>query len=116
MIKSFRATIALLNLALSRVPPDLEPRDEQAQKHGEEVDHAPVGGGRGHPLRHLYPDPRQQCVHVAREPDGDHRHHQGVLQQEVPSDKPRKDLTEHRVGVRVGAAGDRDHAGELRVA
>ena len=39
-----------------------------------------------------------------------------VLQHEVPADDPGEQLPHRRVGVGVGAAGDRDHRGELGVA
>ena len=39
-----------------------------------------------------------------------------VLEDQVPADDPGHELAEGRVGVRVGAAGDRDHGRELGVA
>ncbi len=40
----------------------------------------------------------------------------GVLEDQVPADDPGDELAERRVGVRVGAAGLRDHRGQFRVA
>ncbi len=48
--------------------------------------------------------------------DGDRRGADRVLEHEVPADDPRHELAHRRVGVGVGAAGDRNHRRELGVA
>ncbi len=53
---------------------------------------------------------------VAGPTDGDRGGAHGVLEHQVPADDPGQQLAHGGVGVGVGAAGDRDHGGELAVA
>ncbi len=58
----------------------------------------------------------QQLDEVTAPTDG-HRgagHH--VFQNQIPADEPGDELAERRVAVGVGAAGDRHHGGEFRIA
>ena len=48
--------------------------------------------------------------------DCDGGRHEEVFKDEIPADDPGEKFTEGRVGVGVGAAGDRDHRGKLGVA
>ncbi len=61
-------------------------------------------------------DAGQQLLHVAAPADGDGHRADGVLEDQVPADDPGEELTHRRVGVGVGAAGDRNHRRELGVA
>ena len=68
------------------------------------------------PQRHLDVENIQQCDKVVRPP---RRHRAGahrVFQREVPADNPGNQLTQRRVSVSVGAAGQRNHGRELRIA
>ena len=58
----------------------------------------------------------QEADRVARPADRDGGDRKQVLQDQVPADEPGDALAERRVRVGVGAAGDRDHRGEFRVA
>ena len=53
---------------------------------------------------------------VAGPADGDGGGGEEVFEDEVPADDPGKELAHGGIGVGVGAAGDGDHGGELRVA
>ena len=57
-----------------------------------------------------------QAAEIARPADGHRRRAERILENQVPADDPREDLADRRVGVGVGAAGDRHHRGELGVA
>jgi len=61
-------------------------------------------------------EPVEQIDDVGGKTDGDAHVGEGVLENEVPAYDPGDELTEYRVGVGVGGAGDGDHAGELGVA
>jgi hypothetical protein len=68
-----------------------------------------------HPHGHHDPDAREHALKRARELL---RHRCGadaVFEQQGEADDPGDELTERRVGVRVGAAGDRHHRAEFGV-
>ena len=62
------------------------------------------------------PKKRRKRAEVARPGDRDRHVADRVLEDQVPADDPGHELAERRVGVGVGAAGDRDERGQLRVA
>ena len=62
------------------------------------------------------PKPREQRVEVVAPRDRHGDVADRVLEDQVPADNPRDQLPQRRVGVRVGAAGLRNHRGELGVA
>ena len=68
------------------------------------------------PEREVDPEEAQERAEVAGPGDRDRHVADRVLEDQVPADDPGHELAERRVGVRVGAAGDRDERGELRVA
>ncbi len=53
---------------------------------------------------------------VPRPPDAHRRGTDQILEHQVPPDDPRHELAHRRVGIGVGAPGDRDHRGHLRIA
>ena len=65
--------------------------------------------------RQLEAEARQNPLEVAAPPDRDRHRADGVLEDQIPSDHPRENFTQRRVRIGVGAAGDRNHRGELRV-
>ena len=62
------------------------------------------------------PEVSREGDEVARPAHADRRRADGVLEHQVPADDPGDQLAERGVAVGVRAAGDRDHARELRVA
>ena len=62
------------------------------------------------------PKPDSSDVEVAAPGDRDRDVADRVLEDQIPADDPRDELAERRVRVRVGAAGLRNHRGELGVA
>ncbi len=78
--------------------------------------HVAIAGGE--PVRDLEGgvDGAQQRGEVVGPRDGDGDVADRVLEHQVPADDPGHDLAQGRVGVGVGAAGDGDEGGELRVA
>ena len=73
--------------------------------------------GRKHPLRGQgEAEEVEQVDQVLGEPDSNRHVADRVLQDEVPADDPGHQLAHGGVGVRVGAARDGDHGGQLRVA
>ena len=92
--------------------------DRQHDQHRGEVDHRAGHGARGraHPGRQVPAEAGQDALEVAAPADRDGHGPDRVLEDQVPADRPRDDLAERRVGVGVGAAGDRDHRRELGVA
>ena len=58
----------------------------------------------------------EQIVEVRAEADGHGHVADGVFEDQVPADDPGEDLAQGRVGVGVGAARDRNHGGQFRVA
>ena len=77
-----------------------------------------IGGkGRLHqPRRKVQADVAQRRLRVARPAYRHHRGRQPPLEHQAPADDPGHQLPERHVGVRVGAAGERDHGGELGIA
>ena len=71
---------------------------------------------RAHPHRQGDAGALEQLLHVAAPADGHGHRADRVLEDEVPADDPGEQLAHRRVGVGVGAAGDRNHRGELGVA
>ena len=97
---------------------DEQPRDEQHDDRGRQVDDRAFGRPRGrrHPDRQVQAEAGEDALEVPAPADG-HRHRPDrVLENEVPADHPREDLAERGVRVGIGAARDGDHRGELRVA
>ncbi len=70
----------------------------------------------GQPQRHLDLEHIQQLDEVVGPAGRDRARAHGVLEREVPADDPGEQLAQRGVGVCVGAAGQRDHGRELRVA
>ena len=71
----------------------------------------------GHePARERDAEAAEEGVGVAGPGDGDGRVADRVLEEQIPADDPGRQLAERGVGVRVGAARDGDHRGELGVA
>src|SRR5258705_10098398 len=58
----------------------------------------------------------QERDNIARPADGDGGGAHGVFEDEVPTDDPGEDLAQGRIGIGVGAAGDRQKRGEFGVA
>ena len=88
---------------------------EECDQHGRQVDDAAVS-------RHARPGGRQLDAGGLEEADDvggpaarDGTGADRVLEHEVPADEPGEELADGGVGVGVGAAGDRHHAGELGV-
>ena len=67
-------------------------------------------------IRHRCPEKREHLVEVLAPCDGDCCGADGVLEDEIPTDDPRDELTHRHVRVRVRAAGDRNHRRELGIA
>ena len=92
---------------------------QQHDDHGRQVDERARGVDarrRAHPHRQVDAGAREQPLHVAAPADG-HRHRADrVFEDQVPADDPGEQLAQRRIGVGVGAAGDRNHRGELGVA
>ena len=68
------------------------------------------------PQRHLDVENVQQLDEVVAPSRGHRARAHGVLQGQVPTDDPGEKFAEGSVGVGVGAARQRNHGGELRVA
>ena len=68
------------------------------------------------PARHRDAEPREQRHEIAAPADRHRDVADRVLEDERPADDPGDDLAERRVRVGVGAAGLRDHRGQLGVA
>ncbi len=66
--------------------------------------------------RKMDSDPVKNHPQITRPSDRDRRGGDRILQDQVPADDPAHQLAHRRVGIRVGAAGYRNHRGELRVA
>ena len=91
--------------------------DGEHEHDGGEVDRAAVAGRPGDRVRQVDAEQRaEQVLDVPAPADGDGRDGHPVLEDEVPADDPGDELAQRRVAVRVGASGDRDGGGELRVA
>ena len=67
-------------------------------------------------VRYLHPYEHQHAVGVLAPRDRHGRGANGVFEHQVPADHPRHQLPHRRVGIGVGAAGDRDHRGKFGVA
>src|SRR5438876_6995697 len=65
--------------------------------------------------RHFKAEQRRELLKVRRPPFGDCGRADGVLEDQVPADDPRKQLTKSCVRVGIGRARDRYHRRELRV-
>ena len=61
-------------------------------------------------------EPLEHAVEVFAPRDRDRRRAHRVLEDEVPPDNPRDELAHRRVGIGIGASGDRNHRCELGVA
>jgi hypothetical protein len=61
------------------------------------------------------PEPRENAIGVLAPGDGDGRGADGIFQNQVPADDPRRELSHRRVGIGIRAAGYGDHRGELGV-
>ena len=90
--------------------------DQQHEEHRGQVDHAALARRDGDRVgqgaaEHV----AQQRVQVAAPAHGHDRDREAVLEDQVPADDPGHELAERGVGVRVGAAGDRDHRRQLGV-
>ena len=109
------ATMTALKRADSRTPMTSRTMISEHDEHGGQVDDADRRRGRER-RRQRDAEAGQQPLHVAAPADGDGHRADGVFENQVPADHPRHQLAERRVGVGVGAAGDRDHRGELGVA
>ena len=112
---SLIATMTALKRADSRTPITSSTMITSTIKHREQVDDANRRRRRERG-RQRDADARQQPLHVAAPADGDGHRPDGVFENQVPADHPGDQLAERRVGVGVGAAGDRNHRGELGVA
>ena len=92
-------------------------RGEEHDRHRRQVDDPGVvaerGGDEG--VREVDPEGVEQADEVARPADRDGRGGEQVLEQQVPADEPADEGAEGGEGVGVGAAGGRDHRGQLRV-
>src|SRR5262249_31142413 len=58
----------------------------------------------------------QETHHIARPADGDCRGAEQIFENEVPADRPGDELAECGIGISIGAAGNGDHRGKLRIA
>ncbi len=67
-------------------------------------------------VRNAHPDEFENAVEVLAPGDGDRRGSDCVFEHQVPADDPGDEFAHRRVRVGVGAAGDRNHRRELRVA
>ena len=89
-------------------------------QHRRQVDERVPGrrdrAARRHPRRQVDAEAGEDPLEVAAPADRDRHRPDRVLEDQVPADHPGEDLAERRVRVGVGAAGDRNHRGELRVA
>ena len=85
--------------------------------HGRTVRQLELGPGRRGILRwNVDAEIMQQRDNIARPADGDGGGAHGVFEDEVPTDDPGEDLAQGRIGIGVGAAGDRQKRGEFGVA
>ena len=66
-------------------------------------------------VRNSQPEPIEHAIGVLAPGDGDRRRGDGVFENQIPADDPRDQFAHGRVRVGVGAAGHRDHRGELGV-
>ncbi len=108
-----------------------DPADRADDQHGRQIDeragrrYVAVGhrqrriryGGRQRELHAgELADRAEQAVEVARPADRDGRGREEVFEDQHPADEPGDDLAERRVRIRVRAARNRQHRGELGVA
>ncbi len=98
-------------------------RDRQNDEDGGQIHDAVNGSARHHVpgthgiLRRQVNAKLVQKMHQIRRPadrNGGRAHR--IFQHQIPADDPGQQFAHGRVGVRVGAARDRDHGGELAVA
>ena len=78
-----------------------------------------AGGGaivRGHPIGNRDAESGDQRFEIIAPTDGDGNVADGIFNDQVPTNDPRNQFAERRIGVRVCAAGNGDHRCELRVA
>jgi hypothetical protein len=66
--------------------------------------------------RQIYSETLEQNRQVSRPAGRDGGGPDRILEDQVPSDDPRDQLAHRHVGIRIRAAGHRDHRGELRIA
>ena len=89
--------------------------DREHDEDGRQVERAALAGRAGERVGQREAEQRvEQVVEVLAPADRDGGDRHGVLEDQVPADDPRRELAERRVGVRVGAARDRDRRGQLR--
>ena len=112
---SLIATMTALARADSRTPITSSTMITSTISDGQQVDDADRRR-RGQRRGQRDADARQQALHVTAPADGHGHRADGVFENQVPADHPRHQFAERRIGVGVGAAGDRNHRRELGVA
>ena len=60
-------------------------------------------------------EPIEHAISILAPCGGDSRCRNGVFEDEVPTDDPGNEFPHGGIGIGVGAAGNRNHRGELRV-
>ncbi len=121
------ATMTLLTRADSWTPTTRSVGHQGDHHHGRRIDHRAgevPGVLRGVVVkrrsrkvgRHDDAEVSQKAHDIAGPADGDGGGAERVFQDQIPADDPGDELAERRIGVSVGAAGDRDGRGHLGVA
>ena len=119
MAATLMATITALKRALSRTPMTSSTMMSRTMITAGRLMMAPGEFADGAAVIHIGScdaDAGEEPLHVAAPADRHGHRADRVLEDQVPADHPRDDLAERRVGVGVGAAGDRHHRRELGVA
>ncbi len=91
-------------------------RQQQHDDHGWHIGDAAVERGIGQCVRQVHADQFQNLAEITGPTDGHCGGGNSVLQDEIPSDDPRDQLADSRVGIAVGAASAADRAGEFGIA